>query len=87
MLFETILLLIIAAASVFLIGIPVYKLAKEVLPKKRKNPTVEAKERLEQARLELEAAKLNKEAEKLYEKMYAEALEDEDLKKEDRGKL
>lgn len=82
------MLLLLAGSSVFLIGIPCYRLIKAVLPKERKNPVVDAKERLEQARLELEAARLNKESEKLYEQMYQEALEDDDTNNnQTKGKL
>ena len=74
MLLEDLLILLAATSSVFLIGIPLYRLVNAVVPKKR-NALAEAKERLEQARLEQEAARINKETEKLYEHMY-----DEDLK-------
>jgi hypothetical protein len=74
--FEDILMLMILASGVFLIGIPTFKFLHSITPKKRNN-LAEAKIRLEQARVDLEAARLNKEAEKLYEKMYDEALQDE----------
>lgn len=77
MLFEDIMLLILLGSSVFLIGVPFYKLVKKVVPHK-KNPLVDAKERLEQARLEVEAIRLDKEREKLYNQMYKEVLEDEE---------
>ncbi len=51
------------------------------MPQKR-NPLAEAQERFEQARLEVEAARLDKEREKLYNQMYNEALEDEELKQD-----
>ncbi len=76
MLFEDILFLLMAAAGVFFIGIPSYKFVKTLVPQKR-NPLVDAKEKLEQAKLEVEAAKLNKEAEKLYQGMYEETLQDD----------
>jgi hypothetical protein len=85
MLFEDILLLMLLASGVFLIGVPTYKFVKAVIPKKR-NTLLEAKERLEQARLEAEAARLNKEAEKLYEKMYEETLQDEENTKQENRK-
>lgn len=78
MLIEDIMLLCLLGVAVFLIGVPVFRLVKAVLPKKRVNPVVEAKERLETARLTVEAAKLDKEAEKLYEDLYQEALEDQE---------
>lgn len=77
MLFEDILLLLMGGAAIFFIGIPIYRFVKLVVPQKR-NPLVEAKERLERARLEAEAARLNKEAEKLYEQIYKESLQDEE---------
>lgn len=75
--FEQLLLLLLLASSVFLIGIPLFKIAARLIPKKR-NPLVEARVRLEQAHLEVEAARLDKERDKLYNKMYAETLQDED---------
>lgn len=74
--FEDIMLLALLASGVFLIGIPLYKLGRYLVPNKR-NSLIQAKERLEQARLDAEAARLNKETEKLYNKMYEEALQDE----------
>lgn len=83
MLFEAILMWLTLGSAVFLIGIPVFKLVKAVLPKREKNPLAEAKVRLEHARLEVEAAKLNKEAEKLYDDIYKDALaEDEAIEDE-----
>lgn len=79
--FEDLMLLALLAMGIFLIGIPIYKFISMVIPKKR-NSLAEAKARLEQARLDAEAARLNKEAEKLYEKMYEEALQDEDEQKQ-----
>jgi hypothetical protein len=76
MLFEDILLLLGLGASIFLIGIPFYKLVRAVIPERR-DPVKEAKIRLETAKADAEAAKLNKEAEKVYEGLYNEALEDE----------
>lgn len=86
MLFEDIMLLILLGSGVFLIGIPCYKLVRKIIPAKR-NPLVDAKERLEQARLEVEAARLDKEREKLYNQMYNEVLEDEvDIKQQEKRK-
>ena len=83
MLFEDILIFLICGAAVFLIGIPLYKIARHLIPKKR-NPLAEAKERLEVARLEAEAIKLNKETEHVYDHMYEEALEDDTHNKQER---
>jgi len=74
---EQILLLLLLASSIFLIGIPLYKLVRRLIPEK-KNPLDEARERLEQTRLEVEAARLEKEREKLYSQMYNEALQDQE---------
>lgn len=75
--FEQLMLLLLLATSIFLIGIPLFKLVAALIPKKR-NPLAEARVRLEQTRLEVEAAKLDKEREKLYNKMYDESLQDEE---------
>lgn len=82
MLFEDIMLLILLSSGVFLIGIPFYKFVKAIVPHKR-DPLADAKERFEQAKLEVEAARLDKEREKLYNKMYEEALQDEELKQDE----
>ena len=74
---EQLMILLLLASSIFLIGIPLFKLVRQLIPKKR-NPLAEARVRLEQTRLEVEAAKLDKEREKLYNKMYDEALQDEE---------
>ena len=79
--FEDLLLLALLGSGVFLIGIPLYKLTKVLHPKKR-NPLHEAQERFDQAKLEVQAARLDKEREKLYNQMYNEALEDEELKQD-----
>lgn len=83
MLFEDLILLLLIGSSVFFIGIPLVKFINQLIPKKR-NPLLEAKQRVEQAHLELEAARLNveaektsKEAEKIYEHLYDETLEDD----------
>lgn len=78
--FEDLLLLGLLGVVIFLIAIPTFKFIKAVLPKKT-NPLVEAKQRLEQAKLEKEAALLNKETEKLYEELYEEALQEDDQEK------
>lgn len=74
--FEDLLLLAMLVAGIFLIGIPLYKLVRYLIPQK-KNPLSEAKVRLEQAKLEVEAARLDKEREKLYNQMYNEVLEED----------
>jgi hypothetical protein len=76
MLLEDILILLLMGSGIFLIGIPLFKLVRAVVPNNR-NPVKEAKERLEQARLELEAAQVNKEVEKVYENLYSDVSEDE----------
>jgi hypothetical protein len=76
--FQDLLLLLLLVSSIFFIGIPLFKIVKLLIPTRPKNPLAEAKDRLERARLESEAANLNKETEKLYNKMYEEALQDED---------
>jgi hypothetical protein len=76
--FQDLLLLLLLVSSIFFIGIPLFKIVKLLIPTRPKNPLAEAKDRLERARLESEAAHLNKETEKLYNKMYEEALQDED---------
>lgn len=77
LLFEELLILLAGGFSIFLIGIPGYKLFRSLIPPKR-DPLKEAQERLKQARLDAEAAKLNKETQHLYDQMYHEVLEDED---------
>lgn len=75
--FEGILILLMLASAVFFVGIPLIKLFKLMVPSK-KDPVVEAKERLEVARAEAEAARLNKETEKVYSHLYEEVLQDEE---------
>jgi hypothetical protein len=77
MLFETVLLMLMGFAAVFLIGVPFYKLIKAVIPPKR-DPLAEARVRLEQAQLEAEAAKLNKQTERIYQDTYGEVLDEEE---------
>jgi hypothetical protein len=83
--FEDIMVLALIASGVFLIGIPTFKFLRAITPKKTNN-LVEAKERLEQARLDAEAARLNKEVEKLYEEMYDDSLQDEEKKQQEKYK-
>lgn len=77
MLFEEILVFLLAISSFFFIILPLYKFISSITPKKR-NAVKEAKIRLETAKADLEAARLNKQAEEYYEKMYQEAAEEED---------
>jgi hypothetical protein len=79
MFLEDMLWLAILASGVLLIGIPTFKFLKAITPKKKKSNLVEAKERLEQARLDAEAAKLNKETDRLYDQMYQEALQEDEI--------
>ena len=81
MLFESILVFLAIGMGTLFVGIPGYKIVKNLLPHKT-DPLAEAKERLEIAKKELEAARLNKEAEKLYGKMYEEVLADDDTSDE-----
>ena len=83
--FEDIMVLALIASGVFLIGIQTFKFLRAITPKKTNN-LVEAKERLEQARLDAEAARLNKEVEKLYEEMYDDSLQDEEKKQQEKYK-
>lgn len=83
MLLEDLVMLILAGTSVYFIGIPLFKLLREITPKRR-NPVAEAKQRVEQAHLELEAARLNmeaekasKEASKINDHLYEEVLEED----------
>lgn len=82
--FEDLLLLALLGSGVFLIGIPLYKLAKVLRPAKKRNPLNEAQDRYEQAKLEVQAARLDKESEKLYNQMYEEVLQDEDLQQDNK---
>lgn len=86
MLFEDILILLGLGTSVFLIGIPFYKLIRMALPEKR-DPVKEARIRLETAKADAEAAKLNKETEKVYEEIYHDILEDDETTTEGRRRI
>lgn len=76
MLLEQLLLLIAMFVAIYMIGIPLFKLVKSLVPASKKDPLVEAKIRLEIAQKEVEAAKLNKEADRLYQEIYPESLEE-----------
>lgn len=78
--FESILMMLLLAAAVFFIGIPIIQLVKMMLPK-RKDPVAEANARLEAARKEAEAARLNKETEKVYSSLYEDVLQDDEGEK------
>ena len=84
MFFEKILILILFISTIYFIGIPAYKIAKQLVPVK-KDLLAEAKVRLEVAKQEIEAAKLNKEAEQIYSKLYEEVMVDD--QEDDRKKL
>jgi hypothetical protein len=79
MLFEDLIMLLALGSGVFLIGIPFYKLLRAVVPQKR-DPVAEAKIRLEAAKADAEAAKLNKQTEKLYDDLYKDVIEDDEIK-------
>ena len=72
------MLLLLLGSGIFFIGLPLAKLAKRVMPAKKRNVLAEAKERLELAKLEVEAARVNKEAEKLIGEIYEETLQDDE---------
>jgi len=87
MFIEDILIAAAIGVGFFFVGIPMWKLYKLINPKKS-DPLADAKVRLDVAKKELEASRLNKEAEKLYDKMYNEALEeDDDSQQKKEGKL
>jgi len=77
MLFESALILVMGIVATFLIGVPFYKLVRQLIPKKR-DPLAEARARLEQAQLEAEAARLNKRVEEIYEETYSDVLGDDE---------
>lgn len=83
MLIEDILLFLLGGGAFFFIGIPLIQLIKRLMPAAKKNSLAEAKERLEQARLDVEAAKLNKETEKIYNHLYEDVLQDDDVDQQD----
>jgi hypothetical protein len=80
MLFEDLVMLLALFSGVFLIGIPVWKFVRAIVPEKR-NPVAEARVRLEVAKADAEAAKLNKETEKVYEEIYGDVLGDDETGK------
>lgn len=81
--FEGLLVLLLFLTTVFMVGIPAWKMVRVLFPKKR-DSLEEAKVRLEVAKKEAQAAKLNKETEKVYSEIYEDVLEDEES---DRKKL
>jgi len=82
LLFEELLILLTMGAGVLLVGVPLWKILRAIVPAKR-NALAEAKERLEKARIDIEAARLDKETSELYDKMYKEVLEDEEAASEE----
>jgi hypothetical protein len=81
--FEDIILLLLGGGAIFYIGIPLAQLIKRLMPTAKKRTLEEAQERLEQAKLDVEAARLNKEAEKIYNHLYEDVLQDDDVIKQD----
>lgn len=84
--FEELLILLASGISVFFIGIPSYKLYRTFFPPKR-DSLKEAQERFKQAQLDMKTAKLNEEAQHLYDQMYSETLESEELIDKESKKL
>lgn len=81
--FEGLLVLLLFLTTVFMVGIPAWKMIRVLFPKKT-DSLEEAKVRLEVAKKEAQAARLNKETEKVYSEIYEDILEDEES---DRKKL
>lgn len=81
--FEGLLILLLFLTMVFMVGIPAWKMARTLFPKKT-DSLEEAKIRLEVAKKEAQAARLNKETEKVYSEIYEDILEEEES---DRKKL
>lgn len=75
--FEGLLVLLLFLTTVFMVGIPAWKMVRVLFPKKS-DSLEEAKVRLEVAKKEAQAARLNKEAEKVYSEIYEDILEDEE---------
>ena len=75
MLFESLILIIIAVPAIALIIFPFIKILKKIFFGK-KDRLREAKRRLEEARIEAETIKINKETEEIFESMYDKILED-----------
>jgi len=76
MLFEKVLYLVLLLMAIFMIGVPLTKLVKMMIPQKP-DPLLQAREELERAQKEAEAARLKREAEKIYSSLYNETLENE----------
>jgi len=81
--FEGLLILLLFVTTVFMVGIPAWKMVRVLFPKKN-DSLEEAKVRLEVAKKEAQAARLNKETEKVYSEIYEDVLEEEES---DRKKL
>lgn len=75
MLFEQLLIFVAIFLAIFMIGIPLIKLVKALIPVK-KDPLAEAKIRLEVARKEAEAARLNQETDKIYNQICNDIVDD-----------
>lgn len=77
MLFETLAIALVIAASVYFMGFPAFKIFSIWHKNKQpRNPVEEARKRLADIQAEVEAAKLNKQTEKLIDTLYEESLED-----------
>jgi hypothetical protein len=75
MLFEQLLIFVAIFLAIFMIGIPLIKLVRALIPVK-KDPLVEARIRLEVARKEAEAARLNQETDKIYNQICNDIVDD-----------
>lgn len=78
--FEGLLILLLFLTTVFMVGIPAWKMVRALFPKKT-DSLEEAKVRLEVAKKEAAAARLNKETEKVYSEIYEDILEEESDRK------
>lgn len=86
MLFESLLMLVAVGLAIFMVGIPLIKLVKALVPSKR-DSLKEAKVRLEVAHKDVEAARLNKETDKLYQQMYEEISEEDSKESKDKLRI
>jgi len=76
MVLEDILLALAVGIVLIVFGLPIVRLLRAA-PWRRADPLAEAHERLRIAQREAEAAAVNREAERIYERLYAETLENE----------
>lgn len=74
MLFEDLVLAMLIGVGVLIVGKPMFKLYRRLVPAEL-DPVAEAKKRLALAKEAAEAARLNKEAEHIVEELYDEELE------------